>query len=193
MRALLACALALTLAGCEREVRDLGTPAALAHAVATSRVTNTPGSADSLLLPGSDRVDRAVIEHDLQNAYAVAEGKRLFGAWNCTGCHGHGGGGMGPALMDGRWLYGDDPDTLFRTITAGRPNGMPAYGARITQADAWKLVSYVRSLSGLVAQDVAPSRNDAMSANPPENSINPQSPRLVPPPPAKTADHVGTP
>jgi cytochrome c oxidase cbb3-type subunit 3 len=190
---LLACALVLVLAGCEREVRELGTGEAHARTVLTDRVTPTPGPADSLLLPGSARLDRSVIEHDLQNAYAVADGKRLFGAWNCTGCHGHGGGGMGPALMDGQWLYGADPDTLFRTITAGRPNGMPAYGARISQADAWKLVAYVRSLSGLVAQDVAPSRNDAMSANPPENSINPQEPRVVPPAPAKTADHVGAP
>jgi len=71
---------------------------------------------------------------------------------------------------------------------------MPAFGPRLAQADAWRLVAYVRSLSGLVAQDVATGRNDAMKANPPENTVNP--PRRVvvsPPPPAATASHVGTP
>src|SRR5207245_319214 len=34
------------------------------------------------------------------NAYAVSEGKRLFAAYNCSGCHANGGGGMGPPLMD---------------------------------------------------------------------------------------------
>jgi cytochrome c oxidase cbb3-type subunit 3 len=30
-----------------------------------------------------------------ENAYMVSEGKRLFSAFNCVGCHAHGGGGMG--------------------------------------------------------------------------------------------------
>src|SRR5688572_14423044 len=33
------------------------------------------------------------------NAVALSEGQRLFSAFNCTGCHANGGGGMGPALM----------------------------------------------------------------------------------------------
>src|SRR5690242_3579562 len=41
-----------------------------------------------------------------QNAYALARGEELFRAFNCVGCHAHGGGGMGPALMDAKWRYG---------------------------------------------------------------------------------------
>src|SRR4051794_20827960 len=42
------------------------------------------------------------------NAWAMGEGQRLYNQMNCVGCHSHGGGGMGPALMDGKWLYGAD-------------------------------------------------------------------------------------
>ena len=37
------------------------------------------------------------------NAYAVGEGQRLFVAFNCVGCHAHGGGGIGlPDLLADR-------------------------------------------------------------------------------------------
>src|SRR5437763_12954668 len=35
-----------------------------------------------------------------ENAYAVSEGQRLYNQMNCVGCHFHGGGGIGPPLMD---------------------------------------------------------------------------------------------
>src|SRR5690348_5823915 len=38
---------------------------------------------------------------------------------------------------------------------------MPAYGGRLTEAEAWKIVAYVRSLGG---NTVAPPRNDEMQA-----------------------------
>src|SRR5215218_9987213 len=42
--------------------------------------------------------------HYDENAYAVSEGKRLYSRLNCVGCHSHGGGGMGPPLMDDTWI-----------------------------------------------------------------------------------------
>ena len=66
-----------------------------------------------------------------ENAYATAEGQRLFTAYNCVGCHAHGGGGMGPALMDEKWLYGHEPEDIYSTIMQGRPNGMPSFRGRI--------------------------------------------------------------
>ena len=63
------------------------------------------------------------------NAYGISEGKRLFESFNCVGCHSHGGGGMGPALMDDRWIYGSRPENIYATILEGRPNGMPSFGA----------------------------------------------------------------
>ena len=45
---------------------------------------------------------------------------------------------------------------------------MPAFGSRIPEAQVWQLVAYVRSMSGFVASDVAPSRNDSMQVVSPE-------------------------
>jgi cytochrome c oxidase cbb3-type subunit III len=129
-----------------------------------------------------------------QNAYALTEGKRLFSAFNCTGCHGHGGGGMGPPLMDDKWLYGAEPEQVFDTISKGRPNGMPAFGGAarepgitvvgtVPEYQRWQLVAYVRSMSGLASPNAAPGRDDHMSTRPPENSTDPRPPRVVPPPP----------
>ncbi|MFN7140138.1 MAG: c-type cytochrome, partial [Limisphaerales bacterium] len=78
-------------------------------------------------------------------------------------CHFNGGGGIGPPLMDDQWIYGSDPANVFASIVEGRPNGMPAYRDRIPDADVWKIVAYVRSLSGQVRMDVAPGRPDAMT------------------------------
>jgi len=102
------------------------------------------------------------------NAYAMSEGKRLFEWMNCVGCHAHGGGGMGPALMDNEWLYGSDPAQIFGSIAEGRPNGMPSFAGKLQTEEIWKLVAYVRSLSGLVHKDAAPGRDDHLNVKPAE-------------------------
>ena len=71
---------------------------------------------------------------------------------NCSGCHSHGGGGMGPPLMDSQWIYGSDAANIFATIVEGRPNGMPSFGSKLPPDSIWKLATYVRSLSGLEPQ-----------------------------------------
>ena len=97
------------------------------------------------------------------NAYAVAEGKRLYNAWNCVGCHAQGGGAIGPALMDSTWIYGSRPEQIYSDIVQGRPNGMPSFGGKIPDYQVWELAAYVRSMSGLLPSDVAPSRSDTMA------------------------------
>jgi cytochrome c oxidase cbb3-type subunit 3 len=104
------------------------------------------------------------------NAYAVSEGKRLYNAWNCSGCHFQGGGGIGPPLMDDQWIYGSQPENIFETIVEGRPNGMPSFGGRLGNDQVWQLVAYVRSMSGLLAKDVASGRNDDMQVRSQEQS-----------------------
>lgn len=105
-----------------------------------------------------------------ENAYGIAEGKRLFTQMNCVGCHGHGGGGMGPPLMDDEWIYGDHPANLFATIVEGRPNGMPAWRGKLTDAQVWQLVAYVQSMTGQAPMDALPGRTDHMRATTPENA-----------------------
>lgn len=88
----------------------------------------------------------------LESPYApttavVDEGKRLYAWMNCAGCHGmKGGGGMGPPLADGDWIYGDGAGAIFQTIVQGRPNGMPAFPT-LSDDQVWKVVAYVRTLS----------------------------------------------
>ena len=80
---------------------------------------------------------------------AHREGKRLFGWFNCTGCHANGGGGMGPALMDDEWIYGSEPreHPSRRSSKAGR-TACRRSAARIPDDQIWQIAAYVRSLSG---------------------------------------------
>jgi cytochrome c oxidase cbb3-type subunit 3 len=111
-----------------------------------------------------------------ENAFALSQGKQLFSQMNCVGCHAHGGGGMGPALMDNKWIYGSQPEQIFSTIVEGRPNGMPSFRGKLPDYEVWQLAAYVRSLSGLVPKDAAPGRNDDMQSREPENSTEKQTP-----------------
>jgi cytochrome c oxidase cbb3-type subunit III len=94
------------------------------------------------------------------NAYHLAQGQRLYAWMNCSGCHSHGGGGMGPSLSDDRWRYGGSMQQIVATIMNGRPNGMPSFRNRITPDQAWQLASYVRSLSAQTRQDALAGRAD---------------------------------
>jgi len=149
--------LTLALSSCKREERDFRPDAPFARTV---RFT----------------------EEYQNNAYALAEGKRLFRAFNCNGCHANGGGGIGPPLMDDTWIYGSSPDDIFTTLSAGRPNGMPAFGEKLPAYQIWQLVAYVRSMSGLAGSSAAPGRDDHLNAGPPENSRPQETPRKDPDP-----------
>jgi cytochrome c oxidase cbb3-type subunit 3 len=79
---------------------------------------------------------------------AIATGARIFVAYNCIDCHGaDGSGAMGPSFQDGRWRFGGSASAVFESIYQGRPEGMPAWGGRISDEQIWMLVAYVRSLS----------------------------------------------
>ncbi len=168
-----ALALLLACGACEREQRNLrGTPSP----------DRASGIVVSELIPGGARVPEPSRAPQERIAWDLNEGKRLFDAYNCSGCHAHGGGGMGPALIDAQWTYGSDADQIYRTILEGRPNGMPAWRGKITDAQIWQLAAYVRSLSGLAPKDAAPGRSDHMAANPPENAAPERVPVATAPP-----------
>jgi cytochrome c oxidase cbb3-type subunit 3 len=81
------------------------------------------------------------------DAAAEAAGERLFVQFNCAGCHGtRGGGGIGPPLADGSWIYGGESGQIYLSISQGRPNGMPAFGRLLPDVVVWQLVSFVSSL-----------------------------------------------
>jgi cytochrome c oxidase cbb3-type subunit 3 len=162
-------ALRLASAACKREQRRFREipPSATAEPVEVSELR--PGLAPPPPETRSPYED---------NAYAVAEGKRLYEAYNCVGCHAHGGGGMGPPLMDKTWIYGPRPDQIFSSIIEGRPNGMPAFRRKVPNPQAWQLAAYVRSMSGLIPLDVAPNRDDDMNVKKPENRQEKQLPKI---------------
>ena len=76
------------LGACRREKRDFHSSPPPAAVPAESARAVHPDSGISREGPYGD------------NAYALSQGKQLFTAFNCLGCHAHGGGGMGPPLMD---------------------------------------------------------------------------------------------
>ena len=111
------------------------------------------------------------------NAWGMGQGKRLYAAYNCAGCHGmNGGGAIGPPLIDDKWIYGSAPDQIYATISQGRPDGMPSFGGHIPSQQIWQLVAYVRSMSGQNPVDAEPSRNDTQLGALPENRNAPQQP-----------------
>ncbi len=167
---------AAALTGCEREERNFVEPPPTSSAVESLRLSD--------LRPGPSSPPPAAENSAYQeNAYAISEGQRLFSWYNCAGCHFHGGGGIGPPLMDDLWIYGSEPQNIHATIIQGRPNGMPAFGGRIPDYQVWQLAAYVRSLSGLTPKDAVPARSDHMSNESPPTTMEKPSPKMTGSPP----------
>ena len=160
---LVVCALVVLAGhGCEREERPFQQPRSISGPGREAlRAANSRIPADSPYR---------------RNAWGIGEGKRLYSSYNCVGCHAHGGGGMGPPLMDRHWIYGAQGPAIFESIAKGRPNGMPAFGSRVPESQIWMLVAYVQSMSGNAPADVLPGRSDQMTTGPPENARPAQVP-----------------
>jgi cytochrome c oxidase cbb3-type subunit 3 len=160
---------ALMLSSCKREERELRPSPPASQVVNQAQVSGLNPGANPLPTSPTPNIYE-------ESAYSVSEGKRLFNQYNCSGCHANGGGGIGPPLMDNYWVYGGEPQNVFTTIVEGRPNGMPSFRNRIPEFQVWELVAYVRSMSGLLPNDVAPSRSDQLYVRPPEQSMPKQPP-----------------
>ena len=165
MKAIPVLAMLLFVVACEREQRTLIQPPNTAEVVKTVRMNELVSGSQT---PAGNPYER--------NAQGLADGKRLFDWFNCSGCHAQGGGDKGPPLMDDKWVYGSESENIVASILEGRPNGMPAFGGRVNETQAWQLAAYVRSLAGLVPKDAATSRSDAMTGRPAENQTDPQRP-----------------
>ena len=171
-----AASLLVTLGACEREQRRFreSPPSASPSAVRVSALQ--PGTVQD--------TTHAVGPYD-NVAYHVSEGQRLFGWYNCAGCHANGGGGMGPPLMDDEWIYGSAPEQIYNTIVQGRPNGMPSFAGKIPTPQVWQLVAYVRSLSAQNSTGARSSRTEHMMMYPGSGSLqDPEKPKQSFRPPA---------
>jgi cytochrome c oxidase cbb3-type subunit III len=160
---------ALTVGGCDREERhSRGKPLGETLEAGQSPDTIWPGGMQQPALDARAKL------YD-NNAPAISQGQQLFAQMNCSGCHSHGGGGMGPPLMDDEWRYGGRLDQIAASIAEGRPNGMPAWRTKLTSDQIWQLAAYVRSLSGQPSKDAVSSRSDEMSNTAPQ-SLTPREP-----------------
>ena len=98
------------------------------------------------------------IEQVAADPKAREMGQRLF-LNSCAQCHGSDAGGAKgfPNLTDGDWLYGGSPENIKTTLVNGRNGVMPPF----PQLDGKQIVDvahYVRSLSGLPADDLKAAR-----------------------------------
>jgi cytochrome c oxidase cbb3-type subunit 3 len=169
VRNIFAIALCCVLAGCEREKREFQAPA--------SSIEMASGIPTTDFRPGGAAAPTNYVNQSEERSYDLSQGKEMFERFNCVGCHAHGGGDKGPALMDDKWIYGYKPDQIYASIVQGRPNGMPAFGGKIPESELWKIVAYVRSLSGFTSKSVANGRSDHMSGAKPENSLSKPNPK----------------
>lgn len=76
----------------------------------------------------------------------VAVGKKLYGTL-CVACHGENAkGGVGPDLTISKYKYGKSRLDLAKTISEGRPGGMPPFSSQIDKEQIESLVEFVLTL-----------------------------------------------
>jgi cytochrome c oxidase cbb3-type subunit 3 len=108
------------------------------------------------------------------NAQAIAIGSKLFDWYNCSGCHFHGAGGIGPAFDDSVWLYGGRIDQIYDSIYQGRPNGMPMWGKVLPSSAIWQIAAYVKSLETEAAKKPIPTEPVPAAPGPASLETDPQ-------------------
>jgi cytochrome c oxidase cbb3-type subunit 3 len=76
----------------------------------------------------------------------VAAGKQLYGSL-CASCHGENSkGGVGPDLTLSTYKYGKARLDITKSISEGRPGGMPAFSSQIDKEQVESLVEFVLTL-----------------------------------------------
>lgn len=117
----------------------------------------------SHLFPGA-QPDPPQIKNPVQgDPNAAQRGMTYYVNFNCVGCHAaNGGGGMGPALSNSTFTYGEQPENIYLSIYQGRPNGMPAWGGVLPDSVIWDLVNYI----GKISNEPSSQWGRTFSANP---------------------------
>lgn len=92
----------------------------------------------------------------VSDAEAAKAGKKKFGFWSCTQCHGGNAGGQtGPSITDANWQYSKhiSDKGMFETIAGGSNAGMPVWHAQVAgnpellpTDDILKIIGWLRSM-----------------------------------------------
>ncbi len=90
------------------------------------------------------------------DAEAAKAGKKKFGFWSCTQCHGGNAGGQtGPSITDANWQYAKHitDKGMFETIAGGSNAGMPTWHAQVAgnpellpTDDILKIIGWLRAM-----------------------------------------------
>lgn len=100
------------------------------------------------------------------NAEALAKGKKIFGMYSCTQCHGpEAKGQVGPGLVGPTFRYAKDATNkgMFETLWAGTNGGMGAKGLGLMDAtdpsnglkvdEMLKVIAWVRSQGSITGNE----------------------------------------
>ena len=113
----------------------------------------TPSAPNMLTVPLVNITPGGVSVPEIQSpvandSNAAQRGMKYFISFNCVGCHmANGGGGMGPALSNSFFKFGDKPAQMFNVISHGAPLGMPAWGSVLPDNVIWDIIAYIQSIS----------------------------------------------
>ena len=126
-------------------------------AMGASLIAQTAGPAKGPeAVPGEAKKMKAAFA---SSPAAIEAGKQLYGKY-CRFCHGDTGAGdskmapktmQPPNLTDKTWTRGSSEGEIFWIIQNGAPPkyDMKGLKGKITDADTWNLVHFVRSLGGV--------------------------------------------
>jgi len=113
----------------------------------------------------------------------AVQGRELFIANNCYGCHGGlAGGAMGPSLRDTTWKYGGSDSMIYHSIHDGRPMGMPPWAGRLTDRQIGALIEYIHSLRTKAEPQFFFAQGGDTTAMPAANAAPRASPNSIPMP-----------
>ena len=79
------------------------------------------------------------------------DGAGLFAAQKCATCHGADGKGKvkgTPNFTDAAWQKKETDADLTEDIKLGKPPKMPAFGAKLSDAEIKAVIAYIRTFSG---------------------------------------------
>ncbi|HUF11635.1 MAG TPA: cytochrome c [Longimicrobiales bacterium] len=117
---------------------------------------------------------------------AALAGGRIHFERHCSVCHGPQGAGDGMILGPGRFPFapslvsptvaGNSDGYIYAVVRQGR-GLMPAYGPRMTEAERWQVVNYVRSLAAASAPGAAPAPAQASASAAPAQGDTATPPR----------------
>lgn len=99
-------------------------------------------------------------------AQQPARDSRKIYAEFCASCHGDNlQGGLAPSLVSGSWKYGGDETALAASIRDGRAqNGMPPFGASVSDKEIHALVVYIKEQAGQASSRREPAPRPSENA-----------------------------